>query len=214
MRTLLALLGFLAAFQCSADQPPFNTSLDKSVNEFGHAVAQLPEVKALGGAGWDVIEYSLLLARNGLKRLRNEDLHRRVEIDSKLLGLSSDGFCSTMFKNEMYSSLAFRYQLSQLLGKLSPEDLKDYFAISLRAVNAELKGLPARDSSYSSLEGAFDYMLGQLAKEDAARFKRIWGGDLFLANDSDVCWVGRVAYSLALKADDPHKKTLLLLLAQ
>jgi hypothetical protein len=143
------------------------------------------------------------MAHAGLKRLSDADLERRAGVLNHLLDALPDDACAIFLRGNATRYDPFGRQLAGALQRMPNHMVNDWFDISLKAMEAELRGDPEIASSTGCVASAMHRAYGDMSQKSfSAMFAALRSPQH--TTDKKLCEAGRTLYSrvLALHPSD------------
>jgi hypothetical protein len=195
-------LASLAFLSCTSSPSPYEATRAR----YQQQLSALPEFqKARGQRSEQEAEaLSWQLSRQGMHRLSDEQLLRRVSLRSKMLAPVPNGTCAAIVRDTPTDA-----QLKEALEKLEGKDLEAFFTLSTEAVRAELQHLPPPTVvSEVDFPTAFGALLSALPEEQAERLAALLLRGPAQTSDEEVCWAERTFLNALLSLNEPHRSML------
>ncbi len=212
MRTLAVVLGTCLLTACGdavrvvkqtiALQEAFFRQIDKR--------SPTPKIRrrlrglARSGAGDSVQS----LVAQGLVRLNDSTLIRRMELMSVMLDGSEETICAALSRGTPGSG-----QMTLAMAELEGPDLEDWAALLIEAQIASLEQRPARHVTQDVLAHGVQAAIAALSDSDETRMTAILGR-FQAASDRDACWAGRALFKQGAALPEPTRSQLALGLVQ
>jgi len=212
MRTLALVLGTSVVAACGdavrvvkqtiALQEAFFRQIDKR--------SPTPEIRdtlrslARSGAG-DSVQ---LLVAQGLIRLNDSTLIRRMELMSVMLEGSDESICAALSRGTPGSG-----QMTLAMTELEGPALDDWAALLIEAQIASIEQRPARHVTQDVLAHSFQAAIAALPDSDETRMTDILGRYQG-ASDRDACWAGRALFKQGAALPEPERSQMALGLVQ
>lgn len=203
MRTFAVLLCTCAVTACGdavrvvkqtiALQEAFFRQIDKR--------SPTPEIRntlrrlARAGAG-DSVQ---ALVSQGLVRLDDSTLNRRMELMAVMLEGSEEAICAALSRGTPGNG-----QMTIAMAELEGSDLEDWAALLIEAQIASLEQRPARHVTQEVLAQSVQTAIAGLPDADAQRMRSILGR-FQAASDGDVCWAGRELFKQGIALPEPER---------
>ena len=212
MRTLALVLGTCVVAACGdamrvvkrtiALQEAFFRQIDKR--------SPTPQIRdrlrslARGGAG-DSVQ---LLVAQGLVRLNDSTLIRRMELMSAMLEGSEESVCAALSRGTPGSG-----QMTLAMTALEGPALEDWAALLIEAQIASIEERPARHVTPDVLAHSFQSAITSLPDSEETRLTAILGR-YQAASDRDACWAGRALFKQGAALPEPERSQMALGLVQ
>jgi hypothetical protein len=212
MRALALVLGTCVVAACGdavrivkrtiALQEAFFRQIDKR--------SPTPEIRdqlknlARSGAG-DSVQ---LLVAQGLVRLDDSSLVRRMELMSVMLDLSDEPICAAVSRGTPGSG-----QMTLAMATFEAADLEDWAALLIEAQIATLEQRPVRSVSQEVLANSIKGAIAALPDSEETRMTAILTR-FQAASDGDACWAGRVLFRQGGALPEPARSQMALGLVQ
>ena len=133
------------------------------------------------------------MSQAGIKRLDDDSLLALAAIRLKLLMQADTAGCAALARGQPGSNL------QPMLGKLSDEDVNQYFELTYQAMTAELNQSPAaRQADVGQLKRILNTMVTGLPQAGQPRLMADLK-NLAAAGDDEVCWTERTLQTEASK---------------
>ena len=159
---------------------------------------------ARSGAG-DSVQ---LLVSQGLVRLTDSMLIRRLQLMSVMLDKTDEAICSAMSRGTPGNG-----QMTLAMAKLEGQDLEDWAALIVEAQIATLERRPARAVTPEALAQSVQATIASLPDSDAARLTNIFAR-FQTASNAEACWAGRALFAQGAALPEPTRSHLALGLVQ
>jgi hypothetical protein len=130
-------------------------------------------------------EISRKHARAGLRRLPDEALLTKLELDRKLLSIDDSASCAAFARGNITYT-----QLSAMLEHLEAADIDQWFEVSFQALQADVEGLPGRSADEVWIGRSLNSILQAMPEKDAVRVQRI-SAHTDRVSDKELCWCER-----------------------
>jgi hypothetical protein len=198
---ILVLLGLVGSILRGSGSDAY----DIAANDFGRQLLAMPDFKAKYGeltSEQQAYEVGQKAAASGIPRLGDADLLHYWQDSAKLLNVAEPGACGRILRNTIQPGEA-----SKLARALDIETFKDLLAVTLLAVQADLRGDPVRpvpdaqqvSDAFAKLQSAMGpAMIDSSAKLTDAS-----------ATDADVCVAGRTFIGGVLALGEPDRTVIL-----
>jgi hypothetical protein len=201
-----ALVGFiltsLAFLSCTSPSSPY----EKAQAQYHQQLSAIQEFQDARGqrSEQEAATLSWQLSRQGLRRLSDEQLLRRVSLKSKMLAPVPNGTCAAIVRDTPTEA-----QLKEALEKLDSENLELFFTLSAEAVRAELQHHPPPTViGEAEFPTAFGALLSALPEEQAERLAALLSRGPAQTSDEEVCWAERTFLNALLSLNEPHRSLL------
>lgn len=153
---------------------------------------------ARSGAG-DSVQ---MLVAQGLVRLDDSTLHRRMQLMSVMLDGSEESICAALSRGTPGGG-----QMTLAMAELKGADLEDWAALLIEAQIASLEQRPARLVTPEALAHGVQAAVDALPASEAERLRTILG-TFNTAPDRDVCWAGRVLFQQGVVLPEPDRSNM------
>jgi hypothetical protein len=148
------------------------------------------------------------LVAQGLQRLDDSTLLRRMQLMSVMLDGSDETICAALARGTPGGG-----QMAIAMAELQGADLEDWAALLIEAQIASLEGRPARRVTPEALAHAVQAAVAALPESEAARMRTILA-TFMTAPERDACWAGRVLFQQGVVLPEPDRSNLGLGLVQ
>ncbi|MEP7157197.1 MAG: hypothetical protein ABI905_15560 [Betaproteobacteria bacterium] len=164
-------------------------------------------------SGTEATAIGFEISQNGLKRLTDADLSRWMELVVKMVEHLDERTCATVARADPAAARAQSAKLLLALEKMSSDDIRAYFNLTLKAVNAELDRTPAPDFSKEKAERAMRKLVRKFNAEEQAVMMRV---SLYpsTASDASACWIVKTMFSEIMDLPAADRQVLSRLFAQ
>jgi hypothetical protein len=185
---------------------PSDSPMHKPFEQHMAAVFKMPEWEArfkevsdeqAGQIGAD-------LSRQGMRRLDNALLERRMVIMTKLLNKMDDRTCAQVVKGgSTMQSQSAKDGLINQMAQLDEAEINDWWQMTAEAVKSELQNAPTPKLDSKQVTTALQTLVQKLPEKDSDRFVTILQSldpvkpTAQPFSDQEVCWVGRTLYKEA-----------------
>jgi hypothetical protein len=192
-----------AAFlSCTSPHSPY----EQAHARYHQQLSALPKFQEARGqrSEQEVEALSWQLSRQGMHRLSDEQLLRRVALRSKMLAPVSNETCVAIVRDTPTTA-----QLKEALENLETQDLESFFTLSLEAIRTELEHHPPPTVvSEADFPTAFGALLSALPEEQAERLAALLSRGPAQTSDEEVCWAERTFLNALLYLNEPHRSLL------
>ena len=130
-------------------------------------------------------EYDRKHARAGVRRLNDEALLTKLDLDQKLVTAADTAVCAAFARGRVSPE-----QLTNLLSRLEVPDIELYFDLIFRAAQADDQRLPARPVDRNRVNRSLNSILEALPEKDSQKLRRVLANS-DQASDEEVCWTER-----------------------
>jgi hypothetical protein len=206
MRTLTLVLGTCLVAACGdtvrvvkqtiALQEAFFRQIDKR--------SPTPEIRntlrtlARSGAG-DSVQ---TLVAQGLVRLEDSLLIRRMELMSVMLDGSNETICAALSRGTPGSG-----QMTLAMAELEGQDLEDWAGLLIEAQIASLEQRPARHIKAEVLAHSLQTAIANLPDNEQTRIASVMS-QFQTATEADACWAGRVLFQQGVALTEPERSQM------
>jgi hypothetical protein len=144
------------------------------------------------------------LARQGFKRLSNEQLLQRAVIRGRLLASVDVTTCAAIVRDTATAT-----QMNTALAKLETAEVERFFTLKEAAALAEARQQqPPAFAQDTEFPEAFGALLGTLPQEQAERLAMLLSGDPSRASNEDLCWAERTFLDALVSLGEPYRSSL------
>lgn len=148
------------------------------------------------------------LVAEGLARLDDSTLLRRMQLMSVMLDGSDESICAALARGTPGGG-----QMAMAMAELQGADLEDWAALLIEAQIASLEKRPTRRVTPEALAHGVQAAVAALPASEAARMRTIFA--IFMtAPERDACWAGRVLFQQGVVLPEPDRSNLALGLVQ
>ena len=206
MRTLAVVLSTCLVVACGdavrvvkqtiALQEAFFRQIDKR--------SPTPEIRntlralARSGAG-DSVQ---ILVAQGLVRLEDSSLIRRMELMSVMLDGSNETICAALSRGTPGSG-----QMTLAMAELEGQDLEDWAGLLIEAQIASLEQRPARHIKAEVLAHSLQTAIANLPDNEQTRISSVMS-QFQTATEADACWAGRVLFQQGVALPEPERSQM------
>jgi hypothetical protein len=148
------------------------------------------------------------LVAQGLARLDDSTLLRRMQLMSVMLDGSDESICAALARGTPQGG-----QMAFAMAELKGVDLEDWAALLIEAQIASLEKRPARRVTPEALAHSVQEAVAALPAAEAARMRTILA-DFNTVPERDACWAGRVLFQQGVVLPESDRSTLALGLVQ
>ncbi|MEO8102415.1 MAG: hypothetical protein ABI790_07810 [Betaproteobacteria bacterium] len=134
------------------------------------------------------------IAQNGLKRLSDAQLDRRMELIVKLVEYLDVATCASLSRADPALAKALAPKLLRALENMTASDIRAFFDLTAQAVEAELNRTPFPAYVQSRSERALRILVGKFSAEEQAVLKRVIGYPSMSSHESG-CWVVKTVFA-------------------
>ena len=159
-----------------------------------------PELTKVGMLGRR--EKLFALTSRGMQRLGPDYHAKRIVLINRLLQQASERDCAQLGRGQLKAE-----SLRQMLGKLSDQEIAEFYSLVMAAAQAEIRQTPYSRASEYEIARALQAFLTQLPEREAARFQNI-ATSPYLSSDADVCWMGKLLYQRVDRVSEPERGVL------
>ncbi|MEX2223232.1 MAG: hypothetical protein WEG40_15685 [Candidatus Rokuibacteriota bacterium] len=181
------------------------TQMDRIVQESEARLAAVPGLRErFEGNATKASALGAELALKGARRLTDAQLIEKARLLAVILIQLDDHNCAEVFRTG-------RGDMTGALNRVEEGIARAWFDLAVVAITAEhLNTSPPQPSpSEEETNEAQMNAVKTLGSEDAARFRRVEGGDNFArASDADTCWVFRTMVGVIPRLDVRSQRTL------
>ena len=142
------------------------------------------------------------LTSRGMQRLGSDYQAKRIVLINRLLEQASERDCARLGRGQLKED-SFR----QMLGKLSDQEIGEFYNLVMAAAQAEIRQTPYSKASDYEIARALQVFLTQLPEHETARFQNI-ANSPYLSSDADVCWMGKLLYQRVDRVSEPQRGVL------
>jgi len=153
---------------------------------------------ARSGAG-DSVQ---LLVAQGLVRLSDSSLIRRMELMSVMLDGSEQTICAALSRGTPGSG-----QMTLAMAELEGQDLEDWAGLLIEAQIASLEQRPARHVGAEALAHSLQTAIANLPDNEQTKITDIIS-EFQTASDGDACWAGRVLFQQGVALTEPERSQM------
>lgn len=153
---------------------------------------------ARSGAG-DSVQ---MLVAQGLVRLDDSSLIRRMELMSVMLDGSDETICAALSRDTPGSG-----QMTLAMAELQGQDLEDWAGLLIEAQVASLEERPARHVTAEVLAHSLQTAIANLPENEQTRITDIMG-QFATASEADACWAGRVLFQQGVALTEPERSQM------
>lgn len=189
-----------------ANLPPADPGLAAAEEIFGDLPADVREQLARemidvagdrfdGMTSAEVTEASARLTRAGFSRLSDEDLLRRLELQTLALERASTADCATFLRHALTAPTEIDLEaVTAILDELEEDELVEWYRLGVRAMTAEIQGTPPkRTVGDDAFFAALDPISSAWTVDELALIQAV-GADPTGSTDADVCTFGDLLY--------------------
>lgn len=153
------------------------------------------------------------IAQNGMKRLDDAQLATWMELIVKLVEHLDEHTCAALSRADPAKAKALAPTFLLAIDKMSSSDIRAYFELTAKAVEAELNRADAPAFSKDSAERAMQRLVRKFSPEEQAVLMRV---SLYpsTASDSSACWIVKTLFGEIMAAPAADRRMLLRLFAQ
>ena len=193
-------------------QSPEKVSLDhviKQLSEAPHFQELYNMMKEKYPSKEEAFTLALELGIRGRARLDDEMLAIWAAVKAKILNEFKEpevGTCAAVARENADAA-----QLLKSMAPLDPKDLDAYWAIYLKAAEAELKGNKIVLLDNKEMGHAWNEFLHPLPQKTSSRIKALIKKEE--KSEEDSCWVGKTLFGIVTTMNVPQKKVLIRTLA-
>lgn len=142
------------------------------------------------------------LVAEGLVRLEDSSLIRRMELMSVMLDGSDETICAALSRGTPGSG-----QMTLAMGELEGQDLEDWAGLLIEAQIASLEQRPARHVPAEAFAGGVQAAMANLPDNEETRITAIMSR-FESASDADACWAGRVLFQQGVALTEPERSQM------
>ena len=142
------------------------------------------------------------LTFKGMARLGPDYHAKRIVLITRLLAQASERDCARLGRGQLQAE-----SLRQMLGKLSDQEIAEFYNLMMAAAQAEIRQTPYSKASEYEIARALQAFLTELPEHEAARFQTV-ATSPYLSSDADVCWMGKLLYQRVDRVSEPHRGVL------
>lgn len=142
------------------------------------------------------------LVAQGLVRLDDSTLIRRMQLMSVMLDGSEESICAALSRGTPGGG-----QMTLAMAELDGPDLEDWAALLIEAQIASLEQRPARYVTQEVLAHSVQAAMAALPDAQEARIRSILGR-FATASDGDACWAGRALFREGAGLPEPERSQL------
>ena len=125
-------------------------------------------------------------SHDGLRRLDDDDLISKLELDRKLIAVADPPSCAAYSRGQVSTN-----QLHTLLSQVEQPDVERWYDLVLKAAAADIAGTPPqRTSDAERVQQTMQTIVAGLPQGEAQKLRRILA-DYGHASDDEVCWTER-----------------------
>ena len=157
----------------------------------------------------EAFHLALDLGIRGRARLNDEMLAKWAGVKAKMLDQFKKeevAMCAAVARENPDSS-----QLMKSIAHIAPKDLNAYWAIYLKAAEAELDGDKIVLLDHKEMGHAWNGFLHPLPKETSLRVKSFIQREK--KSEEDACWIGKTLFAILTTMNVPQKEVLIRTLA-
>lgn len=159
---------------------------------------------ARSGAG-DSVQ---LLVSQGLVRLTDSMLIRRLQLMSLMLQRTDESICAALSRGTPGNG-----QMTLAMARLEGQDLEDWAALLIEAQIATLEQRPPRAVTPEVLAQSVQATIASLPDSEAVRLRTIFAR-FQTASDAEACWAGRALFAQGAALPEPTRSHLAVGLVQ
>ncbi|HEV8266363.1 MAG TPA: hypothetical protein VGQ06_15550 [Gemmatimonadales bacterium] len=141
------------------------------------------------------------LVANGLLRLDDSTLIRRMELMAAMMEASDTVICAAIVRGNAGSS-----QMTLAMTQLQGPDLEDWIGLLVEAQVAQLEQRKAHEVTSAALTRSVEAAVASLPDSEQNRMGDVLSG-LEAASDGDACWAGRGLFRQGAALPEPHRST-------
>ena len=179
-------------------------AVDRLGNEFEERIIKHPqlgpELRKVPRSQWG--PKAFYWSSHGMPRLGAEHQERRVTLMRHMLEKASLAECAAMGRGKIEKDT-----LWTILGRLPDDEIRQFFELAIAASLAEVRQQPYFVVSDQQIATSVQALQSRLSPTEMQRFTRTLP-KLSVANDDDVCWLGKVLYREANNLGQPHRDNL------
>jgi len=153
---------------------------------------------ARSGAG-DSVQ---ILVAQGLVRLEDSSLIRRMELMSVMLDGSNETICAALSRGTPGSG-----QMTLAMAELEGQDLEDWAGLLIEAQIASLEQRPARHITAEVLAHSLQTAIANLPDNEQTRISSVMS-QFQTATEADACWAGRVLFQQGVALTEPERSQM------
>ncbi len=153
------------------------------------------------------------IAQNGMKRLDDAQLAKWMELVVKMVEHLDERTCAAMSRADPSAAKALAPKLLLGIDKMSSAEIRAYFDLTVKAVEAELNRTEAPEFSKDKAERAMRKLVRKFTAEEQAVLMRV---SLYpsTASDSSACWIVKTVFEEIMALPSADRQVLLRLFAQ
>ncbi|MEB3292132.1 MAG: hypothetical protein VKJ24_03130 [Synechococcales bacterium] len=185
---------------------PSDSPMHKPFEQHMGAVIKMPawEARFKDVSGEQASQIGGNLSRQGMRRLDNALLERRMVIMTQLLNKMDDRACAQVVKGaSVLQSHSEKNDLINHIAQLDEAAINDWWQMTAEAVKSELQNTPAPKLDSEQVTLGLRTLVQKLPPQEGDRFVTILEAldpakpKVQTFSDREVCWVGRTLYKEA-----------------
>ena len=162
-----------------------------AIPDFGR---KLRAVAANSAAPSDPAAQGFEIAHNGLKRVDDAVLDRRLDLMIKLVEHVDLPTCAAMARADAAGAKKLAPKILRALENLPAEDIRAFFDLTTKAVEAELNAKPVSSIARSSGDAAMRNLGERFSDDERALLMRVVGYPNTVS-DSSACWLIKTVFA-------------------
>ena len=153
------------------------------------------------------------IAQHGLKRLNDAQLAKWMELVVRMVEHLDERTCAALSRADPSAAKALTPKLLLATDKMSSSDIRAYFDLTVKAVEAELNGTAPPEFSKQRAERALRTLVRKFTPEEQAVLVRV---SLYpsTASDASACWIVRTVFAEIMDLPTADRQILSRLFAQ
>jgi hypothetical protein len=159
----------------------------------------LPPEESARRAAEVASEYGRKHARAGVRRLNDEGLLTKLDLDQKIVTAADTAVCAAFARGRVSPE-----QLTNLLSRLEVPDIELYFDLIFQAAQADDQRLPARSVDRNRVNRSLNSILEALPEKDSQKLLRVLANS-DQASDEEVCWTERTLRDAVARLGRSHR---------